>query len=206
MLAWVGRVLKLFEDHRPGNALAQRLGGLDGSGHAVLSRCQFHMRPISFHKVATFHAHRLGHGEDELVALHGGGQRQAHARVAAGGLDDGGARLEGSLPLGIFYHGQAHAVFHAAARVKKLHLRYDGRVEALKSGKLAEFDQWRVANEVGDVLVYHNRKLGVVRFVLACCAMAHAPANGGAVGGVRPRRRGYFTASNAWSRSSMRSW
>ena len=56
-----------------------------------------------------------------MITLHGADQCQPHTRVTAGGLDDGGARLQDAFLFSILNHGEGDAVLHAAARVKELH-------------------------------------------------------------------------------------
>ena len=154
----IGGVLKLLQDDAAGNGIAQALSLCDGTLHAGCPRGEHHLCPIGLHQVAALHAHRLGHGEYELIAFHGRDQCQSNASVAARGLDDGGPGLQFAVALGCLNHGQGYAVFHAAAGIEKLHLCNDGLPQPAKGGILIEFDQWRVAYEVGYLLEYscHN--------------------------------------------------
>ncbi len=61
--------------------------------------------------------HLVRHDQDQAVALEGRHLGQAKAGVAGGGLDDGSARLEASVPFGGLDHGQSHAVLDRPAGV-----------------------------------------------------------------------------------------
>ena len=84
----VGRVLELLRNPTVGRGGGQLLGLGDGPLHAVLGRRQHQLRPQRPQQRAAFQAHRLGHGQRQLIALRRGDKRQGDARVAAGGLDD----------------------------------------------------------------------------------------------------------------------
>ena len=62
----------------------------------------------------AFQAHRLGHGERQVIALGGGDEGQGDARVAAGRLDDLRVRVENAVLLGGLDHRPADAVLDAA--------------------------------------------------------------------------------------------
>jgi hypothetical protein len=91
-------------------------------------------------------AHRLRHGQNQLVSLDRGHKGQCDAGVATCGLDqDGMARLDLARFLGFFDHRQSYAVFHARERVMALQLGYDGCMQT--SGNTVQANQWCVANE-----------------------------------------------------------
>ena len=66
-----------------------------------------------------------------MVALDGGYQCQSYACIAAGGLDDGGARLQDALLLGVFNHRQGDTVFYATARIEILYFGNNGCLQSL---------------------------------------------------------------------------
>src|SRR5665647_452653 len=72
-------------------------------------------------------AHRLGHGEHDVVSTGGTHHRERDTGVATGRLHDGPARLELAGPLGSVNDRHPDAVLHGAGRVVELELRGDGR-------------------------------------------------------------------------------
>ena len=162
MATGVGGVLKLLKDDRAGDRIAQLLGSLYCSWHAVLARCELHRCAVGLYEVATLHAHGLGHGEDELVALHRRHQSQAHTCVAARRLDDGCAGLKDAFRFGILDHGECHAVFHASAGVEIFHLCDDRRFKTLKCRKLPKFEKRSVAHKISELLCYLSHNMVVL--------------------------------------------
>jgi hypothetical protein len=61
-------------------------------------------------------------GEDALVALHDGSNGESHAGIAARPLDDGSARFEQTIALGVLDHPERHAVFDAVAGIEGFQL------------------------------------------------------------------------------------
>ena len=68
-----------------------------------------------------------------MIALHGRYQCQSYTRVATGWLDDGGSWFQYAFLLGILYHGECNAVFHASAWIEELYFSYYWGVETLRS-------------------------------------------------------------------------
>ena len=97
----------------------------------------------------------VGHGEDGLVALDDGHQREAHAGVSRSALHNRAAGLEPSTALGLFDHGDGNSIFDAAARVQVValgvHLGFRAAHDAV------QLDERRVANGFEDVVVAHAR-------------------------------------------------
>ena len=89
----VGRVDELAGDDAVGDLLRQlfRLG--HGTRHALGTRRQHQLRPEGGHQQATFHAHGVGHDDDDPIATNSAHRRQADTGVAGGGFDDDGAGL-----------------------------------------------------------------------------------------------------------------
>ncbi len=93
--------------------------------------------------------------EDAVVALGLGDDGQPDAGVAAGGLDDGAARLEQAVPLGRLDHLDRDPVLHRATRVEVLDLGQDETLGAV--GDRTELEQRGVADEVDErVHVLHK--------------------------------------------------
>ena len=121
----VGRVVELHRD--PG---ARDLGGElvrpgDRALHPQLARRQLQLRAVAGHQLAALDRHRLGHRQDQPVALHRADEGEADPGVARGRLDDDRARAEDPGCLGVLDHRQRDAVLDAAARVGALHLEPD---------------------------------------------------------------------------------
>jgi hypothetical protein len=72
-------------------------------------------------------AHRLRHGEHDVVAAGRAHHGQRDAGVAGGALDDGAARLEFAGGLGRVDDRDADAVLDGVGRVVELELGRDGR-------------------------------------------------------------------------------
>ena len=154
VLGGVGGVFELLEDDAAGRGIAQGFGCCDGALHAIFTRGQTHLGAISLDEVATFHAHGLGHGQDEVVALDGADESQAYARVAAGGFDDGGAGFEQAALFGILNHGEGDAVLDTATRVEELHLGDNGGGESFLSREFIELQKRSTTDEVGQLFCY----------------------------------------------------
>lgn len=95
----------------------QFLGLRDGAGHALRPFGQHQLCAEGAHEPLPLDRHGVRHDDDRLVAACGGQCAQAHARVAARGLDDGRARRQGARSLGSVQHGLRHAVLHRPGRV-----------------------------------------------------------------------------------------
>ena len=132
---------------------AVRVRFLAALRHAVIAvrmvcfdvgRADVHLRPHRFEDVDFFLRLLIAHGANELVSLHRTRQRQTHAGVSTGALDDGTARLEESLLLGVLHHAQGHAVLDTVARVEILHLRVDRTGKSVDD--ILQLDHRRIAN------------------------------------------------------------
>ena len=91
----------------------------------------------------------VGHDEDHAVPALQGDEREAHAGVAARGLDDRAARFQQAVALGGVDDVPRDAILGRAAGVEVLDLREHRRVDAVGDG--VERDERGVADEVGDV-------------------------------------------------------
>ena len=160
----IGGVLKLSQDHGALYLLSQLFGAGYGALHALGTGGQLQLGAVGAQQVAALYAHRLGHGKYHLVAAAAAHPGQSHTGVAAGGLNDGGAGLEASVPLGIFYHGERYAVFHTAAGVGVLQFHYHaGLLPLLFCG----FQKRGVPDQVGKFFVnFHTVYIFMVE--IAC--------------------------------------
>ena len=64
----------------------------------------------------------VAHGTNQSIAFNHGSEGKAHSSIARGTFDNGSARLEAAVALGVFNHLNGHAVFGGVARIKVLHL------------------------------------------------------------------------------------
>ena len=108
--------------HEFGVFLREFLGAGDRAFHAFGAGREHQLRAEHREQRAALERHRLGHGEDELVALGRGDEGQRDAGVAAGRLDDHGVLVDHAALLGVFDHGHADAVLHAAERIEEFEL------------------------------------------------------------------------------------
>ena len=117
----VGRFLAEAAGHR---VVAARVfgGHIDGANH--------YLGAHGAQNVLLFLALLVAHHEDGAVAFGHGGQGQAHARVAAGALDDGAAGLQLARLLGVVNHADGHAVLHRVAGVEILDFGQDSALYA----------------------------------------------------------------------------
>ncbi|KAJ0162558.1 hypothetical protein CTA2_4379, partial [Colletotrichum tanaceti] len=90
---------------------------------------------------------RVGHVDDELVALGAAHVREADARVAGGALDDGAAGLEEPALLGVLDDVERRAILDRAARVHELGLAED--LAARLGREAVEADEGGVADGCG---------------------------------------------------------
>ena len=149
----IGGVGELPEDNGALDLASQFLGPSDGAVHALGAGCQLDVGTHGTQEVAPFETHRFRHGEDGSVALEAGDPGQADARVAAGRLDDGGTGPQEALPLRVLDHGEGDAVFHAAARVETFQFGYHSCFGPFGGGEPVEFQQGRMADQLGQALL-----------------------------------------------------
>ena len=156
----VGRVFKLLRNPRAGGLCLQFLGAGDGALHALFAGRQVKLRAVGQHQAAALNAHAVGHHQNQLVALDGGHQGQANARVARGGLDDGAAGLQRARFFCVFHHGQRNAVLDRATGVAALGFHpHVGRW----AKQAVDADMGRVADGLQNVVNFHGVSLGMVK-------------------------------------------
>ena len=92
-------IVELLGHHGAGNGLHKLFGATDRAGHPPLGGGQLQPCPQEQQHFAPLHRHALGHTQDQLVAFGGGDKGQRNSGIAAGGFDDGVARLQQALGL-----------------------------------------------------------------------------------------------------------
>src|SRR6478735_752558 len=141
----VGDVRALGGHERPCRLLSQLTGTLDGASHAALSGRQLDLGTVGLENQAPLHAHVLGHDQNTAVPPHRGDHREADARVATRGFDDGARRGQEATLLGVDDHGQGGPVFDATAGIQELalgeHRRRAGWTQARQAHQRAAGDQ-----------------------------------------------------------------
>ena len=152
----VGGVLELAGGKavRRGRRQLARLG--DGPLHTLGPLGQHQLGPVGRQQPPAFHAHGVGHGEDDPVAPGGGQGRQADAGVAAGRLDDDRLGRQLARSLGRVQHGKGDAVLDAARGVKALNFSKQSRLQTVSGGVAGEGDQGGVAHQLAYILIYSH--------------------------------------------------
>ena len=113
----IGGIVELLRHPRIGGRGEDLLGPRDRALHAVGARGEVEARAIGEHQAAALDRHRIGHHQDQLVALDRGDHRQADAGVAAGRLDDRAAGFQLARFLGVLDHRQRDAVLDRPAGI-----------------------------------------------------------------------------------------
>ena len=146
----VGRVGELAGEDAA--ALGRDLvGALDGTLHPGGRVGEDELGAEGTEEGAALLRHRLRHGEHDVVASGGADHGEGDAGVARRRLDDRAAGLELTARLGGVDDGHPDAVLDGAGGVVELELRGDGRLRSV--GDLVESDEWRVADQLGHVVV-----------------------------------------------------
>ena len=153
VLVGLPRVRRLALEPRRHRIIRARILGID------VGRADDHLGAEGAQRVDLFLRLLVRGGEDALVALDHRGDRQAHAGVARGALDDRAARLQLAGLLGVLDHLHRHAVLDRVAGIGRLDLRVDvGGDDAL--GNAVEADHRRIADGFEDVVVDSSRHRG----------------------------------------------
>ena len=117
----------------------QRL--FNGAFHALRAFRQDDFRAIGLGQFAAFNTHRLGHRQNQMIALHGRHEGQTDARVAACRFDDQRARFQFAFLLRRLDHGERDPVLHGTARIEGFHFHDDFRLAFVQ---FVDADQRRV--------------------------------------------------------------
>ena len=149
----IGGIGELLQDESIWS-LSQNLLGLGhGSLHALRTGGEDKLRSKGPQQDAALHAHGVGHGQDQPVALHRGHERQGNSGVAAGGLDQHGlSRPDLARLLGRRNHADADAVLDAAVGIEALQL--GGHRGPAACGYFVQLDQRGVSDQFRDVAGY----------------------------------------------------
>jgi hypothetical protein len=147
----VGRIVELLGDPRIRCFLGELLGPRDCTLHALRPWREHELGPQHGQEDAPFQGHRLGHGQDDLVALGRGDKGQRDASIAAGRLDDHGVFFQHAPLLCIVNHGHADAVLDAAERIEEFTLEQDGGGRTRRDA--IEADERSASDGFDDVVV-----------------------------------------------------
>ena len=136
--------VRLFCNHR--RSFADGAVGAFGGGR------QHDFAAESLDHPAAFNRNGFAHHDDDVIAFDRSDHGQTDAGVAAGGFDDGFARRQAAVGLGLFDHGERNPVLDAAGRVEPFQLRpdFNGGVR----GHMVDGNQRRVADGVQDVSIH----------------------------------------------------
>ena len=153
----VGRVGELAGDEAVRGLGCQLLRLGDSSLHAFRALGQHQLCAVSLEQIAALNAHRLGHGQYDLVAAGSRDGSQTYAGVAAGRLDDYRAGLQLALGLGIVQHGLGYTILYAARRIEVLQLDQYGGLQIMRLFIIAQLKQGGVADKIGYSLKNFHR-------------------------------------------------
>ena len=127
-------------------------GMIDRPLHTPGSGREDHLSAQRREEFSPFHAHRLGHRQDERVAPGCTDERKCDPGVPARRLDDRRPLPDLAGPLGLVDHRDPDPVLHAPHRVERLDLGEDRRPGAFRH--LIQPDERRVPDRPGDIVVY----------------------------------------------------
>ena len=126
----VGGIFELAGDKAAGGLARQLLCLFDGAGHPPGAGGEHQLGPIGHHQLATLHRHGVRHDDDHPVAPGRRHRGKADAGVAAGGLNNGAARADQALRLGIIQHGLGHPVLHRTGGIEGFQLCQQHGIQA----------------------------------------------------------------------------
>ncbi|MNM86433.1 hypothetical protein D3C81_985840 [compost metagenome] len=118
----VGRVLKLLRHKTVGDLVQQLPGFGDCAGHALRSRRQHDLGPVSLQQGDSLLRHIVRHDEDNPIPFGRGVHRQPDARIPARRLDDRGPRSNQTGLFCLCKHVGSGSILNASARIGKLQL------------------------------------------------------------------------------------
>gem|GEM_PF-4387851 len=145
-----GRVCGIDElagDEAAGDLRRQLLGLGDGALHALGALGEHQLCAVGLQNVSAFHAHGLGHGQDDAVALRRGDGRQADAGVAGGGLNDDGIGIQQALFLRVLDHRFRDTVLDAAGGIEVFQFDKHRGLQAKRFFQIDGLHQRRIADE-----------------------------------------------------------
>ena len=148
----VGRVGELAGDPALRRGCRQLFGACDSALHARGARGEDELGTVGGQEGAALGTHGLGHGDDQAVATRGGQRGEAHAGIAARGLDDGVAvvRCDAARRLGLVQHVERYAVLDGAGGILALELDEDARVDVGLALELCQLQQGGVSDQLVD--------------------------------------------------------
>jgi hypothetical protein len=82
-------------------------------------------------------------------------RERENVRVATGRLDEGVARLDATLFLGLLDHAQGNAILDTAAGIEVLQFGVHGSIDSKAAGQTVEANKGCIANLLGDGIQGH---------------------------------------------------
>ena len=146
----VGGIGELVDVERAGSFgsdLLRHVLVIFGVALADVGAGQAHLGAKRAQVLDLFAAHLVGHDEDDAVALRDADLGETKPGVAGGRLDDGAARREAPVALGVGDHRQRDAILDRAAGVLALEL---DEQPAFAGVELGELNHRRLADEIED--------------------------------------------------------
>jgi hypothetical protein len=150
-----GPVVAKWMDELPGHDAVRRGGvdfvrACDGSGHPLGPVGQNKLGTVCLHEQATFDGHGFGHGDDQAIPAGSSHRSQTDAGIAGSGLDNGAARLQATVRLGLVDHGLRDAVLHRTRRVHAFQLGDDAGVQPVRLLDARKLEQRGVSDQLVD--------------------------------------------------------
>ena len=120
----------------------------------LLGGSENHLGAVGADDLAPFDRHGLRHDDLHGIPLDDSHDRQADARIARRGFDDGFARREPPFALGLLDHLDRNAVLDAARRVEAFELGEN--IDLPVGGKVVQAHHRRRTDRSQDIVVNHN--------------------------------------------------
>ena len=157
--AGVGIIGVLVEEAPLRMLVRERLGPPDGAIRALAAGRQDELSAVGSEQQASLLAHRVGHGERELVSPGGADKGERDAGVAAGRFEDDRVGLDLARLLGGVDHGHTDPVLDAVRWAVELELRHHAGSRTFR--ETAQPDQRGVADQLGHVVRDSHRGLSI---------------------------------------------
>ncbi|CDE03168.1 unknown [Anaerotruncus sp. CAG:390] len=114
----VGGVNELTGDKAAGYLLGELIRLGNGALHALCALGEHQFGAVSFHDLAAFDRHGLGHHDDYAVSARRGDRSKTYAGVARGRLDYDRTLVKQPARLGVVYHRLGDPVLYRACGIE----------------------------------------------------------------------------------------
>ena len=195
----VGGVVKLVGHPGGGVGLQQLLGLGNGTAHALSALREHQLRPQGGQQGAALLAHGLRHGEHHTIAPLAADIGQGHAGIAAGGLHDGGTRLQQAGLLSGPDHIQSRTVLGGGQGIKALQLAQD----TAAGGKALQTKQGGIANQFRNGMGDFHGRLPPIIFLRLLSAYHTNPTNSI---GILDNKQGPPDGGPCFDAGKIRTW